>query len=45
VLIVAEGLASYLEILDEHGRLAIWRRSVSTGRPTLLYEGARTARR
>lgn len=37
--------ASYLEILDEHGRLAIWRRSVSTGRPTQLYEGARSARR
>ena len=36
--------ASYLEILAEHGRLAIWRRSVSTGRPTLLYEGARAAR-
>jgi 3',5'-cyclic AMP phosphodiesterase CpdA len=35
--------ASYLEIVDEHGRLAIWRRSVSTGRPTLLYEGAREA--
>ena len=36
--------ASYLEVLAEHGRLAIWRRSVSTGRPTLLYEGARAAR-
>jgi 3',5'-cyclic AMP phosphodiesterase CpdA len=36
--------ASYLEILAERGRLAIWRRSVSTGRPTLLYEGARIAR-
>jgi 3',5'-cyclic AMP phosphodiesterase CpdA len=36
--------ASYLEILAEHGRLAVWRRSVSTGRPTLLYEGARIAR-
>jgi 3',5'-cyclic AMP phosphodiesterase CpdA len=35
--------ASYLEIVDEHGRLAVWRRSVSTGRPTLLYEGARDA--
>ena len=33
--------ASYLEIVDERGRLAIWRRSVSTGRPTLLYEGVR----
>ncbi len=37
--------ASYLEIVAEHGRLAIWRRSVSTGRPTLLYEGARATRR
>ena len=36
--------ASYLEILAERGRLAVWRRSVSTGRPTLLYEGARIAR-
>jgi 3',5'-cyclic AMP phosphodiesterase CpdA len=35
--------ASYLEILAERGRLAVWRRSVSTGRPTLLYEGARVA--
>jgi len=37
--------ASYLEVLAERGRLSIWRRSVSTGRPTLLYEGARAARR
>ena len=37
--------ASYLEVLAERGRLAVWRRSVSTGRPTLLYEGARDARR
>jgi 3',5'-cyclic AMP phosphodiesterase CpdA len=37
--------ASYLEILAERGRLSIWRRSVSTGRPTLLYEGALAARR
>jgi 3',5'-cyclic AMP phosphodiesterase CpdA len=37
--------ASYLEVLAERGRLAIWRRSVSTGRPTLLYEGARAAHR
>lgn len=37
--------ASYLEILAERGRLAIWRRSVATGRPTLLYEGARSSRR
>ena len=36
--------ASYLEVLAERGRLSIWRRSVSTGRPTLLYEGARVAR-
>jgi len=36
--------ASYLEVLAERGRLAVWRRSVSTGRPTLLYEGARAAR-
>jgi hypothetical protein len=33
--------ASYLEVLAERGRLSIWRRSVSTGRPTLLSEGAR----
>ena len=37
--------ASYLEVLAERGRLAIWRRSVSTGRPTMLYEGARAERR
>jgi 3',5'-cyclic AMP phosphodiesterase CpdA len=37
--------ASYLDVLAERGRLAIWRRSVSTGRPTLLYEGALVARR
>ena len=37
--------ASYLEVLAERGRLAVWRRSVATGRPTLLYEGARTVRR
>jgi hypothetical protein len=36
--------ASYLEVLAERGRLAIWRRSVSTGRPTLPYEGARAVR-
>jgi hypothetical protein len=28
--------ASYLEVLAERGMLAVWRRSVSTGRPTLL---------
>ncbi len=37
--------ASYLDVVAEHGRLAVWRRSVSTGRPTLLYEGARVTRR
>jgi 3',5'-cyclic AMP phosphodiesterase CpdA len=37
--------ASYLEVVAERGMLAVWRRSVSTGRPTLLYEGARAARR
>ena len=37
--------ASYLEIIAEHGRLAVWRRSVSTGRPTLLFEGAIAAHR
>ncbi len=37
--------ASYLEVLAEHGTLAVWRRSVSTGRPTMLYQGALAARR
>ena len=37
--------ASYLEVLAEHGRLAVWRRSVATGLPSLLYEGARSSRR
>ena len=37
--------ASYLEIDIERGRLAVWRRSVTTGRPTLLYEGARSTPR
>ena len=37
--------ASYLEIDIERGRLAVWRRSVATGRPTLLYEGARATPR
>lgn len=37
--------ASYLEVLAEHGRLAVWRRSVATGKPTLLYEGALAAHR
>jgi 3',5'-cyclic AMP phosphodiesterase CpdA len=37
--------ASYLEVDIERGRLAVWRRSVSTGRPTLLYEGARATPR
>jgi 3',5'-cyclic AMP phosphodiesterase CpdA len=36
--------ASYLEVLAEDGRLAVWRRSVATGRPTLLYEGSRGTR-
>jgi hypothetical protein len=33
---------SHLEVLAEHGRLAIWQRSVTTGRPTLL-SGAHAA--
>jgi hypothetical protein len=37
--------ASYLDIVAERGRLAIWRRSATTGRPTLVYEGALAARR
>jgi hypothetical protein len=37
--------AIYLEIYAEHGRLAVWRWSVSTGQPTQLYEGARGAPR
>lgn len=37
--------ASYLEITVDHDRIAVWRRSVATSRPTLLYEGARSARR
>lgn len=32
--------ASFLEILAADGRLVIHRRSVATGRPTLLYDGA-----
>jgi 3',5'-cyclic AMP phosphodiesterase CpdA len=32
--------ASYLDIVAERGRLAIWRRSVTTGKPTLAYDGA-----
>ena len=36
--------ASFLDILAEDGTLQVWRRSVATGRPTLLYEGARSAR-
>jgi hypothetical protein len=34
-----------LDVLAERGRLANWRRSVSTGRPTLLYESGRSERR
>jgi 3',5'-cyclic AMP phosphodiesterase CpdA len=33
--------ASFNEIVVDGGRLAIWRRSVATGRSTLLYEGDR----
>ena len=43
--LVAAADASYLEIDIERGRLAVWRRSVATGRPTLLYEGARATPR
>jgi 3',5'-cyclic AMP phosphodiesterase CpdA len=32
--------ASLLEILAGDGRLEIWRRSVATGKPSLLFEGA-----
>jgi 3',5'-cyclic AMP phosphodiesterase CpdA len=32
--------ASYLEIVAERGRLAIWRRSVTSRRPVQLYAGA-----
>jgi len=34
--------ASLLEIITDDGRLEVRRRSVATGRQTLLYEGART---
>lgn len=37
--------ASFLDVRIEHGRLALWRRSVSDGQPTLLYEGALGTRR
>jgi 3',5'-cyclic AMP phosphodiesterase CpdA len=37
--------ASFLDVHIERGRLAIWRRSVSEGQPTMLYEGALGARR
>jgi 3',5'-cyclic AMP phosphodiesterase CpdA len=37
--------ASYLEVVAERGRLAVWRRSVATGRSTLLYEGGLAAHR
>ena len=35
--------ASFNEIVVDGGRLEIWRRSVETGRSTLLYEGDRAA--
>jgi len=35
--------ASFLDVLAEDGRLEIRRRSVATGRPTLLYDGRRGA--
>ena len=31
--------ASFLEIVVDGGRLEVWRRSVASGRPTLLHEG------
>ena len=37
--------ASFLDIIAERGRLAIWRRSAMTGQPTLAYEGALATRR
>jgi 3',5'-cyclic AMP phosphodiesterase CpdA len=37
--------ASFLDIVAERGRLAIWRRSATTGQPTLAYEGALATRR
>jgi 3',5'-cyclic AMP phosphodiesterase CpdA len=37
--------ASYLEIVAERGRLAIWRRSVTSSRPVQLYAGALAVRR
>lgn len=37
--------ASFNEIVIEGGRLEIWRRSVATGRSTLLYEGERVPAR
>jgi 3',5'-cyclic AMP phosphodiesterase CpdA len=36
--------ASFLDIVAERGRLAIWRRSAATGQPTLAYEGALATR-
>jgi 3',5'-cyclic AMP phosphodiesterase CpdA len=32
--------ASFLDIVAADGRLEVWRRSVATGKPSLLYEGA-----
>jgi 3',5'-cyclic AMP phosphodiesterase CpdA len=37
--------ASFNEIVIEGGRLEVWRRSVATGRSTLLYEGDRSPAR
>ncbi|HEU0237505.1 MAG TPA: metallophosphoesterase [Candidatus Limnocylindrales bacterium] len=37
--------ASFNEIVVEGGRLEVWRRSVATGRSTLLYEGDRSPAR
>jgi len=37
--------ASFLDIVAERGRLAVWRRSATTGQPTLAYEGALATRR
>ena len=36
--------ASFLDIVAERGRLAIWRRSATTGQPTLAYEDALATR-
>ena len=36
--------ASFLELLADDGRLAVWRRSVAHGAPIMLYEGTRNVR-